>query len=354
LYQLRELGEQVRLVLTQTDRVHHTRAGLSEVLPKITFSVDEQQARLAELDHQTIANRLSAALEGITGGSIMEGTDELPVRVRLSGEHRSDLNKIASMQLVAATKDGFRNSLTSQGSQGVPLTAISKMGLTGEYATITHLNGRRFNEVQAFIKAGVLPASVLAQFRQKLDAINFELPPEYSISYGGAEAERDDAVSSLVGKGFIIMALMIATMVIAIGSFRFASVLFLVAGLSVGLGLGSLWLAGMPWGFMSIVAIMGMIGVAVNDSIVVLSSILALPQEQSHSAKAITNCVVENTRHIFATTLTTIVGFTPLLLWGSEFWTPVAIAMSGGVGGASLIALVLVPSLYVILKPKEA
>jgi len=351
LTRLRELGEEVRFLLTQTDCVHHTNGGLSEMLPKITFAVDEQQARLANLNHQTIADRLNTDLEGITGGSIMEGTEELPVRVRVSGEHRSDLNRIASLEFLGVGVGGT-NDLTDR-YRGIPLSAISEMKLEAEYATITRLNGRRMNEISAYIDAGVLPAKVLGEFRERLDAVNMTLPAGYSVTYGGAEARRDDAVDALVGKVFIIVTLMVAALVVSIGSFRFAATLFLVAGLSVGLGLGSLWLTGLPWGFMSIVAIMGMIGVAVNDSIVVLSSLRALPPELASDRNAITSCVVENTRHIIATTLTTITGFTPLILSGSEFWTPVAVAMSGGVGGATIIALLLVPSLYVLLHRKD-
>ncbi|MFK7770066.1 MAG: efflux RND transporter permease subunit [Mariniblastus sp.] len=349
LNRLRELGEQIRYTLTKTECVHHTKAGLSEMLPKISFAVDEQQARLANLDYLAISERMNTALEGITGGSIMDGTEELPVRVRVSGEHRSDLNKIASMEFLANRGRQGNRSDTTGLDQGVPLAAISRMKLEAEYATITRINGRRMNEVEAYIDAGVLPATVLQEFREKLKASGFEVPAGYSISYGGAEAKRDDAVDALIGKALIIVTLMIASLVIALGSFRFAASIFMVAGLSVGLGLGSLWLADLPWGFMSIVAIMGMIGVAVNDSIVVLSSLLALPPELASDRKAITNCIVENTRHILATTFTTIAGFTPLILSGNEFWTPVAVAMSGGVGGATIIALMLIPAIYVLI-----
>ncbi len=91
--ELQELGEQVRLVLSQTPAVTHTRSELAEPRPKVTFNVDEQQARLAGLDHTSIANELNSTLEGIVGGSVLEATEELPVRVRVSSVKRADLNK---------------------------------------------------------------------------------------------------------------------------------------------------------------------------------------------------------------------------------------------------------------------
>ncbi|MFK8112093.1 MAG: efflux RND transporter permease subunit [Rubripirellula sp.] len=344
--QLRSLGDEIRLVLSETPHVHSTISGVSDVLPKITFSVDEEQARLAGLDHLAIAQKLNTALEGITGGSIVEDTEELPVRVRVSGDRRSDINKIASLSVLAVS-DGPKTDLsnTDLQSKGVPLSAISSLQLDAEMVSIDRRNGQRMNEVQGYIDAGVLPATVLNDFRSRLDKSSFELPHGYSIAYGGEDSERDDAVRSLLGSGLKIAMLMLAALVVPLRSFRFAGLLFLVAGLAVGLGLGSLWLAGYPWGFMSLVGIMGMIGVAVNDSIVVLAGI----QDAKGDIDKITDRLLASTRHVLATSITTIVGFAPLVLWGGEFWSPVALTISGGVGGATLLALVFVPCAYMLI-----
>jgi len=341
---LRQLGEELRLLLTQTKHVTHTRAGFSEALPKVTFAVDEQKARLTGLNHLDIASKLNTSLEGAVGGSILESSEELPVRVRLSNDRRADLNQIASMDLIpSAAREG------SQMLSGVPLSAISTMRLDPELVSITRSDGQRVNEVQAFIDAGVLPAEVLKEFQSRMAASEFSLPAGYRMKLAGAHAKREDAVGTLVANGFIIGVLMVTTLVVAMGSFRLAGLLFLVAGLSVGLGLGSLWLVGYPWGFMSIVGIMGMIGIAVNDSIVVLATIRELPPEERSDARAIAGCVASSTRHVLATTLTTIVGFAPLIQSGGDFWGPVAISITGGVGGATLLALVMVPCAYRIV-----
>ena len=68
---------------------------------------------------------------------------------------------------------------------------------------------------------------------------------------------------------------MVASLVFALGSFRLAGLIGIVAVLSVGLGLGSLWLFGFPFGFMAIIGTMGLIGIAINDSIVVVSALAA-------------------------------------------------------------------------------
>lgn len=352
--QLRELGDELRRVLHETSFVHHTRANLSDTSPRISFQVDEQQARLARLDHRGIANELNSSLEGVTGGSLLEGSEELAVRVRVSGELREDLNQIASLDLLS--RSGLVNAASPVDAsfQGVPITAIAEMRLEPELVSITRKNGERINEVQAFIDAGVLPAIVLEEFRERLETSDFVLPFGYAMTFGGAEEERSDAIRALVGNLIFIVVLMIAALVVSTGSFRMAGLLFVVAGLSIGLGFGSLWLAGYPWGFMSMVAMMGMVGVAVNDSIIVLASIQSLPKNLRGDRQAIRNRVLGCSRHVLSTTLTTIVGFAPLFVYGGEFWSPVAIAISGGVGGATLIALYMIPCAYLlVMRPRS-
>ena len=125
---LRELGDHIRLVMASTPDIVLTRSDLSESIPKVTFTVDECQARLAGLDHSQIADALSALLDGVTGGSILEETEELPVRVRISNAQRGDLSRIASLDLIALhAEPSIPRELSSY--QGVPLSALAQLDL---------------------------------------------------------------------------------------------------------------------------------------------------------------------------------------------------------------------------------
>ncbi|MEJ2426322.1 MAG: efflux RND transporter permease subunit, partial [Candidatus Thiodiazotropha sp.] len=91
----------------------------------------------------------------------------------------------------------------------------------------------------------------------------------------------------------------------------------------------------------------GLIGVAINGSIVVLAAIRANPRAHAGDHSAIIDETIGATRHIISTTLTTVVGFIPLLLFsGGDFWPPLAIVIAGGVGLSSLLSLVLTPVAY--------
>lgn len=347
LDRLREFGEQIRGILARVSDVTHTRADLSEVLPQLKVRVDEEQARLAGLDNRSIAQQLDTTLEGIRGGSILESTEELPVRVRLSNLRRGNLQDIASLDLLPVA-----SSLESSNSNSmnlIPLSALGEVELTAELAKINRRNGQRVNTVQGFITAGVLPATVLQRFEEELEASDFQLPPGYRFDFGGEVEERGNAVGKLFSTVGVLAVLMVATLVLSLGSFRLAALIGVVAIASVGLGLFSVGIFGYPFGFNPIIGTIGLVGVAINDSIVVLAALLDNPAARMGDRQAIRSVVMHSTRHVLTTTFTTMIGFVPLLLGGGDFWPPLAIAIAGGVGGATLLALYLIPSAYVLL-----
>lgn len=343
LHQLSQSGDELRTIISQTPDVLHHKAELADPLPKLTLKIDEEQARLAGLDHAEVSRQLNAALEGALGGSILEETEELPVRIRVPHDRRGSLDNIASLQLISSKK-------TPDGqAQYVPLTAIADVRMSSEIAAISHFNGERMNEVQAYIKAGVLPAKVLADFQKRLQQAGYELPPGYRLEWGGEASKRDDAVGNLMANVGVLMVLMVATLVLSFSSFRVAGLVGAVGILSIGLGLGMLWLFGFPFGFMAIVGSMGLAGVAINDAIVVLAELRANPRASKGDRVVVRDVVLRSTRHVVATSLTTVAGFIPLVLAGGGFWPPLAITIAGGVGGATLLALYFIPSAYILV-----
>ncbi len=339
---LQQLGEKARTILANTDRVTHTRASLNDILPQIAFRPDEEETRLAQLDRSQIAQQLETNLEGTQGGSVLESTEELPVRVRLGNRDREQIDRINSIDLLADTPKN-ENSLNS-----VPLSALGKIAIEPELSTITRRNGERLNLIQGFIEAHSLPADVLKDFQQRLKT-NLQLPPGYSFEFGGEDEERNDAMSNLFGFVGVLVVLMIATLVISLGSFQLAALMGAIAMFSVGLSFLAIWLFGYPFGFNPIIGTIGAIGVVVNDAISILAAIKDDPIARTGDRKAIREAIVHSTRHVLTTTFTSMFGFVPLILGGGGFWPPLAVAIAGGVVGATLLAIYFIPAAYLLL-----
>ena len=338
---LQQLGEEARSLLLGVADITHTRASLAEATPQLELEANEEEVRLAGLNRRAIAEQLDANLEGTTGGSILESTEELPVRVRLSAPNRANLNDITSLDLLAPG--------TGEGMQNVPLSSLGQVTLKPELNTISRYNGQKVNTIQGFLTPGVLPDKALADFKQQLADANWQLLNGYSYEFGGEAEQKGNAIGGLVSTVGVIGVLMVATLVLSLGSFRLAAVIGVVAIASFGLGLFAIWIFDYPFGFNPIIGTVGLIGVAINDSIVVLAAIQQHPVAKTGNRKAIREVVLRSTRHVVATTLTTAVGFVPLLLGGGEFWPPLAIAIAGGVIGATLLALYLIPAAYLIV-----
>ena len=349
IQQLRILGAQVREILTQIPDVTHVRDDLTETLPKLGLEVDEEQARLVGLDNRAIAQQLETYLEGSVGGSILEATENLPVRVRIANSNRGDLSQIASLNLQPTQPNqqgGAEPNLR-------PLSALGKFNLVPQLASISRRNEQRVNTVQAFISAGTLPSVVLGELQERLEAANFELPPGYRYEYGGEQAESGEATGNLMSTVGLLGLIMVITLVLSLGSFRMAGIVFAVGVGSVGLALFALWAFGSVFGFMAIVGTMGLIGIAINGAIIILSAFNEDEGAKKGDVKAVREVVVKATRHVLTTTITTMVGFIPLISDGDPFWLPLAIAIAGGIGGSPLLALYFTPAAYLLVKRRR-
>jgi multidrug efflux pump subunit AcrB len=339
---LEKLGQEARARLAEITDVTHTNISLGEALPKFGLNLDVELTRLAGLNNTEIAQQLNANLEGVLGGSILEGSEELPVRVRLSNQTRGNLDQITSLKLLPTT-------INNNQTPALPLSSIAKIQLVPELAKITRHNGKRVNVVQGFITAGILPSKVLTDFKQHLQKSDFQLPIGYRMEFGGESAKRNEAIGQLLSNLSVLLVLMLAVLVLSFASFKSAIIIAAVGICSIGLGLYSLWIFGYPLGFMAVLGTIGLTGVAINDSIVVLAALKTDSQAKKGDRQAISYVVVRSTRHILTTTITTIAGFIPLFLDGGEFWSPLAICVAGGVGGATLLALFFVPCAYLLI-----
>ncbi|MCU0227171.1 MAG: efflux RND transporter permease subunit [Bryobacterales bacterium] len=312
LEQLHAYGEQLRSILASVPGITHTRTSLQEGLPKLSFEANDTELRLAGL----------------------------PVRVRVSAEDRASVGAVGGLHFVTQAGGTVRMA---------PASALGEFRLLPVTAAITRRDGLRVNKVRGYLQAGMLPSQALAEYQRRIAAAGLQLPQGLRMEVGGESKERDDAVGNLLSSVGILVVLMVGTLVLSLGSFRLMGLIFTIAGLSAGSGFVGLWLFGYPFGFTAIIGIMGLIGLAINTAIIVLTGIGESDAARAGDPDAVQQVVLRNTRHILATTVTTIIGFLPLLIAGGGFWPPMAIAICGGVLGGMLLGLLFAPGAYLLL-----
>ncbi len=339
---LKAIGEDVRLILAGVPHVTHTRETLQPGTPKVWLKVDEDTAKLNGISLNQFAGMLQTTLTGRESGSVIEGSESVPIRVRVADDERENLAHLSNIRLPISSEVY---------STGINVSTLAELELTTSRGAITRRNGQRVNTIEGYIEAGVLPQTVLNEFQKRLES--YEMPSGYTIGFGGESAERDNSVNSLISNVAVVVVLMVLVVVMSFNSFRMSSIIFMVAGLAGGLGLLSVWILGYPFGFTVIIAMLGIAGLAINAAIVILTELKLDKEASSGNVDAVVEAVMSCTRHISSTTITTVGGFMPLIIAGGGFWPPFAVAIVGGTVLTTLISFYFVPVVYHLMTKNQ-
>jgi multidrug efflux pump len=339
---LNALGEQVRLAMTKVPGITQTVATITTGEPELQYDVSENDSYLAQLSLTDISRQLQLALTGTIGGSVLQGTEELPIRVRVNDQQRSDLKELDAMPLI--------NQALIKNNASIGVAALGEFTLLPSISSITRVDGERVNKVQAFLLPGVPAIDASEQLRELLENGDFVLPSGYRLKMAGDADEQKTALGQLATYAPVLLVLMLTVLIITFNSLRFAAVIAMVAILSVGLGMLSLWISGLPIGFNPLLGSAGLIGVAINGSIVVIAAINGNAKAKSGDTRAIVEETMSCSRHILSTTFTTVGGLIPLLLFSQgSFWPPLAVVLAGGVGFSVILSLFFTPTIIAMM-----
>ncbi|MFK7977929.1 MAG: efflux RND transporter permease subunit, partial [Halioglobus sp.] len=342
---LRELGDQFRLRMEAIPFITHTTSGLIGGAPKLVFNFDQAQLRLANLQLTDVASALNTSLVGATGGEILEGTERLPVRVRLNEASWGDTQEVTNLRLALP----IVGQTPGNGAiNAIPLSAIGTPSLEPAQSPISRFEGRRTNVVQGYIRRGILPEEAMKILREDLEANPIEMPLGYTWNEGGDADERASVVNKLLAPMGLILSALLATILITFNSWRLSGVAAIVCICSLGLSLLALALFRYPLGINALIGVIGSIGVSINAAIIIITALQANAEACLGIATSIRDVVMDSSRHIISTTVTTFGGFLPLILEGSQFWPPFAMAIAGGVLLSTIISFFLVPPMFML------
>ncbi len=348
---LRALGDEVRAIMANLDLVTHARSGVNGGTPQVRFEIDEVKARLLGLDLADVARQLDSALIGVIGGSLVEGTEQLPVRVRLGGGVRTDLASIAGLPIV------LPNAAAVSATGAFPAVSLSEIAtpvVEPSESVITRTDGIRESTIQAFLVPDILPEEALQRVLAELGSRGFELPDGFTLAIGGDSDARSNTVGNLMASVGLIVTLTIATIALTFNSFRLTLVALVVCVLSAGLSILSLAVMQYPFGIVAIIGVIGSIGVSINAAIIILTGLQRDAAASSGDTEAMVRVVTSSSRHIVSTTITTFGGFLPLIMDGGAFWPPFAVAIAGGVLLSTIVSFYFTPPVFALVRKRPA
>ena len=333
---LLELGSELELIINNAPDISHTRSEATSSNTNVEFEFDSSNISLAGKNTELMVNELFAANNGLVISSMLDSNIEIPIRVK-GIVNSSDIT-------------GDSSSISISNSNSIDFIGnYSKTTLNKSSSTITRISSQRVNIVEGWVWTGTLASETESYIKQEVERFEKNLPPGYSIKQSGEAEVRGDSQSQIWSSAIIYIFLITIGLVFALNSFRETALILSVALLSMGLSFIGLIVGFQNFGFIATIGAIGLIGLSINDSIIVLSHIKERARKSLMTKADLIEVVIRSTRHIITTSLTTLGGFLPLI-FASIFFRPLAWAMSVGVLGATLTALLYIPAMYIWMK----
>lgn len=301
-------------------------------IPKLRIEVDQTRARRAQVTSQDIANSLNAFLSGGQVTEFREGDLIIPVLIVGPENERENLSAIASMSVFSP--------LTGK---NVPLMQIATFSPEIQFNRIKREDQVRTITIQG--KNRTFTASVLSDLLRPTLA-GLDLKPGYGWKFGGEIEKSKEAQESLFANLPLAGLLIVVLLIWQFNSFRRPLIILLTLPLSfIGAVLG-LVIMGAPYGFMTMLGLVSLAGIIINNGIVLIDRI---DTERAHSKSihdAIVASAVARFRPIIMTTATTVLGLTPLIFFGGDLWYGLANVIAFGLAVGTVLTLGVVPVLY--------
>ncbi len=327
---------QVMRVLRNVPGAEDVRHKLGTGIPSLDFEIDVAEAQRFGVSRADVAHLLADATLGRSFSVWRAGTDPIDMRLRAPEGERFAAEALAGLEV--STPDG----------RTVPLAQFVRPEVGFQPAVIEHRDLQRLTSVLAETADGVTVYTVLDAFEQAMDEET--LPDGVRLAIGGAAAEAGDANTALFSALPIGAVLLLAFLLWQFNSFRLTALVLVTVPLAAIGVVPGLLLAGQPFGFTAMLGVVALVGIVVNNAIVLLDRAERERQENRRSpAEAIRAAVERRTRPILMTTTTTVLGLLPLVLTESTLWPPMAWAIISGLLMSTALTLLVVPALYGLL-----
>ncbi len=347
---LERLSDEVRRTIADVPNIVNLRSDLEATRPELAFTVNRRVAMLLGVNTATVGNFLKMAVFGTKVGTYRQYNDEYDITVRLPLADRIDID------------DLYRLRIPNLSGNSVPVSSLGRFEYQGGFGTINRINQKRVVTLTADAE-GRLSSEVLKDVQKRLQ--KFELPAGCEIGYAG-EKETEDESRAFLGKAFSIAILLITlVLVIQFNSLKVPFIIMTTVILSLIGALTGLLICGLPFGIiMTGIGVISLAGVVVNNAIVLLAYTRQLQRRGMDLVSAAAEAGVTRLRPVLLTATTTIIGLIPMAIgisydfhsftWAtksesSQWWRNMAVVVIFGLGFATVLTLVVAPSLYVML-----
>jgi len=345
--QIRISGPDIKTLYALRDKIAgivETQAGITRVwddwgqwTKKMLVEVDQDKAREAGISSYDVAVSLQTSMTGLQATNYREGDTVIPVILRNDDGYRNRLDKIDSL-----------NVYSYDSGVNVPLSQVATTKLDWQPSDIRRRDQTRTMTVKADVADGYYALSILGKVRPQIDAFmaGHDWPIGYNVEYGGEFEKSVESQEAINANMPLAMGLLVLVLIFQFNSVRRPLIILLtLPPMMVGITAGMV-ITNSPFGFMPMLGMISLLGIIVNNAIMLIDRIEIQRGRGLSLADSIVLSAMERARPIIMTATTTVIGMVPLSLQGGEMWRPMANLIMAGLSFSTILTLVLCPVLY--------
>ncbi len=332
---LNQVSKDYQAILSDIEGVYNIESTSEDGAPQILIDIQETKAQLLGLSVLDISNQLRAQIEGVEATILRDQREEVAVVLKYSETGLSDINAINA--LVIATRSG----------EMIPIRNVASIREVSGLNAIRHTNGERTITIEADLRQGYNVNDFQEIFDQ--ETARYNMPAGVSLLYGG------DVAGIQENFGILAQSMILAVfLVFIILTLQFDSILqpfailltvpMALVGVIVGLGL-----TGNEFGFYAFMGLVALVGIAVNDAIVLIDYMNYLRSNGMALKEAIVEAGITRFNPVLATTMTTIGGVLPLT-FKEVYYEQFGFTLVFGLLVTTILTLVYIPIMYGIIE----
>lgn len=337
-----DLAHDIMPILSRSRGLRDVRVDTGDSGSEMTVHVNRERAAAYGFSAQQVAQFIGMALRGSSLRDFQRDEVEIPVNVRFKNAENYGPEDLQSFTVRAP--DG----------RSVPLLAMVDVGLTPSAGTIQRMNRQTMLKIQASLAPGASMEQARKDIEDTLKGI--EMPPGYSYTFeGGGFGMNMDMNKQMFTNVFIALALMFIVMASVFESLLFPMAIMSSVGFSILGVFWCLWLTGTQFNIMAFIGILVLMGVVVNNGIVMIEHINNLRRRGLARIDALVEGSRERLRPIMMTMGTAILAMIPIAISHTQVagdgppYNPMARAIAGGLAFSTVVTLLFLPTIYALL-----
>lgn len=330
------VAAKLKRALLKVEGVSEVNISRSDYQPEYQVDFDREKLALHGLNLTTAAGYLRNRINGFVASRYREDGEEYDIKVRYAPEFRTSLDAIENILVYNARGEGVR---------------IKELGTVVERfapPTIERKDRQRIVTVSAVI-SGVPLSKVVAAGNAIIDKM--DIPSEVTVQVSGSFEDQQESFADLGTLGVLIILLVFIVMAAQFESLTYPFILILSVPFAIGGVLMALFLTNTTLSVMSLLGSIMLIGIVVKNGIVLIDYTILCRERGRSVLSAVVTAGKSRLRPVLMTTMTTVLGMIPMAIGtgqGSEMWSPMAIAVIGGLTVSTILTLIYVPTMYCI------